>query len=171
MVVSPTVTSATWLVRTMLLNSLYEIWRPPGVNKYAWPSARMKSAPRTHQMAVGRAGDVRLFPPEGSIGLGNDNPLFHEGHATRAGVDHHVIAFGELTLENPQRQRIQHATLDRPLQRASPIDWIIPLLHQEFLGAVGELDVDLAVFEALHQPTQLNVDDLLHVVTAERMEV
>ena len=37
-------------------------------------------------------------------------------------------------------------------------------------AASGELDVDLAVLQPLEQAAHLDVDDLLHVLEAERME-
>jgi hypothetical protein len=64
----------------------------------------MNNAPSTHQMAVGRVDVVRLFPPEGSIGLGNDIfPGDLEGQAFVADIDDHVVAFVELAFEYSQR--------------------------------------------------------------------
>ena len=76
----------------------------------------------------------------------------------------------KFALQHAHRQRVEHPPLNGPLQRSGPIRWIIPFLHEEFLGPVGELNLDFAIGEPLHQPAQLDVDDLLHVLARQRME-
>src|ERR671912_332173 len=149
MVVSPTATSATWPLRTRLLNSLYGIWRPVGDSRYACASASITKAPSTHQMAVGRPGTDPFFPPDGSIGLGNRNLVFSEREAVGTRVHDDAISFAEFALQHAYRQLVQHALLDRPLQRTRAIHRIIPFLNEEFLRGVCQLDLDLAVGEPL----------------------
>ena len=89
---------------------------------------------------------------------------FRERQLVAARVDDDRVALGELALEHAQRQRVEHPPLDRPLQRPRAIGRIIPFLHEEVLRRVGQLDLDLPIGQPLHQPAQLDVDDLLHVL-------
>ena len=72
--------------------------------------------------------------------------------------------------EHAHRQRVEHPPLDRPLQRPRAVGRIVALGDQQILGAVGQLDVDLAILEPLHQAAQLDVDDRPHLLAAERVE-
>src|SRR5688572_7231654 len=130
----------------------------------------MTSAPSTHQMAVGRVGVVRLFPPEGSSGLGNSDLVFCEREPRRANIDDDAIAFAEIAFQHAHSQRIEDPPLDGSFQWTSPIRRIIPFLYEEFLGRIRQLDLDLTVRQTLHQSTQLDVDDLLDVLSRERVE-
>ena len=67
-------------------------------------------------------------------------------------------------------QRIEHAALNRPLQRPRAVGRIIPLAHELVPGRVGERDVDLALLQPPGQPGDLDIDDLLHVLAPEGVE-
>ena len=46
-----------------------------------------------------------------------DRHLLFERQPVRPGVDDDGVAFAEPPLEHPQRQRIEHPALNRPLER------------------------------------------------------
>src|SRR5215471_5404982 len=97
--------------------------------------------------------------------LASDHLLLGKLHlAIRRAVDDDGIAFAEVALEHPQRERIEDLPLDRALQRTRAVGWIVPFTHQQFLCGVGELHVDLALFEPPDEAGELDVDDLLQVL-------
>ncbi len=81
-----------------------------------------------------------------------------------------MVALAELALQHLQGQRVEHAPLDGALERACAVGRIVAFLHQEVLGRVGQLDVNLPILEPLQQAAKLDVDDLLQVLEAERVE-
>ena len=81
-------------------------------------------------------------------------------------IDAHPGAFAELALQHAHRERIQHAPLDDALQRPRAVDRIVALGDEHILRAIGQLDVDLAILEPLHQAAQLDVDDASHLAPA-----
>src|SRR5687768_1278323 len=172
MIVSPTCTSATWPPRTMFLKSLYEICRPAGARKYAWPMASSVSTPSTHHKAVGFGVDDcrRSLPPGGREGLGMDRLTFRKAQLVSSHVHRYGVALTERAVEHAQSKRIQQPPLQGPLERTSPINWIITLADQEVFRGVTELDRDFAVAEALQQPAQLNFDNLPDVFLLQRVE-
>src|SRR5688572_31750681 len=145
--------------------------------------------PRTYQTAPpGRPGRgsarrspgrlSRGFNPEVGIVLVAYSSLltFHfrlftaEGQAIVSHVDRYVIAFAELAFEHPHRQRIEDTALDGALQRPRAVHRIVAFRHEERLGRLAQVDVDLPFLETLEQAADLDVDDRLHVLQAERVE-
>src|SRR5258705_6019989 len=51
--------------------------------------------------------------------------LLAEDHLVPRGVNHHGIALHELTLEQPERQRVLYQLLDRPLHRPGAIRRVV----------------------------------------------
>ena len=60
--------------------------------------------------------------------------------------------------------------LDGSLQRPRTVDRVEALPGEELLRRVRELELDLALGQAGPKSTQLDVDDLLDVVSTERIE-
>src|SRR4029077_16372639 len=87
-----------------------------------------------------------------------------------ASIDDDRFPFAKGTLEHLHGQRIEDAALNGPLERPRAIRWIVTLAEQGLLGGVGELNKNLALLQAAHQPTELDVDDLLHEIAPQRME-
>src|SRR6476469_9103274 len=56
-------------------------------------------------------------------------------------VDFDLVAAAELAHQDLLAERILHELLDRPLERTRPVVLVVPLLHQELEGALGELDL------------------------------
>ena len=80
------------------------------------------------------------------------------------------VALAELALQHAHRQRVEHPALDGPLQRPRAIRRVVALCDQHVLRPVGQLDVDLAILEPLHEAAQLDVDDLPHLLARQRVE-
>src|SRR5438034_11627592 len=55
---------------------------------------------------------------------------FFERQAVGACVHRDRVALEEVAFEHTQRERVQHSTLDRSLERPRAIGWIIPLAHK-----------------------------------------
>ena len=55
-------------------------------------------------------------------------------------------------------------------KRPRAVHRVVAFGDDEPLGGLGELDVDLALLQTLEQPADLDVDDLRHVLDAERVE-
>src|SRR5205823_14768196 len=96
--------------------------------------------------------------------------LFEAKRLVSRCVHYNGIPFDEGAFQHAKRQRIEHAPLDRPLERAGAVRRIIPLADQIFFGAVAELDVNLPLFEPPDQTGELDVDNPLHVLAPESME-
>jgi hypothetical protein len=67
-------------------------------------------------------------------------------------------------------QRVGDAMLDHALERAGAKGRVVALADEQFFGRVAQLDGDLAVAQQRAQPLQLNLDDLLQLLPAERVE-
>src|SRR5947207_53088 len=138
--------------------------------KYACPMPSTSSSARPyHNGDEGREVSrlaPRRSPPRGFGGAGLEEAiatnrlrvscahrfLLREGQRVRTPIDHDRVALEEVALEHPERQRVEHPALDRPLQRPRAVGWIIPFAHQLFLGAFGERDMNLPLFEPFRQP-------------------
>src|SRR5439155_8949319 len=73
------------------------------------------------------------------------------------------LAFLELAGEDAARERIRYAALDRPAQRARPVDGVVAFLYERRLGGFRELQADLAVGQTLAHVRQEQLHDLLQV--------
>src|SRR5438093_9499864 len=105
-----------------------------------------------------------------AFSLRPDSLAFLERQPILPRVDRDRIALDEMAFEHPQRQRIKYQALNGALERPRAVGGIVALADEQLLRFLGEPDVDLPLFEALHQPGDLDVDDLLQVLAAERME-
>src|SRR3954464_13737709 len=145
------------------------------------PSSSRKASPY-HSEEAGRPASgrwPRRSPPRGlSRGFGvepgrsgsHSLALFTERQPRAIAVDDDGVAFAEVSFEDPHRERIEHATLNRALERPGAVRRVVAFLDELFFGCVSEHYMNLALFEALHQPGELDLDDVLHVLTAERVE-
>src|SRR5437667_6733118 len=122
----------------------------------------------------------RRSPPRGlnrGVGLGEAISslcsyrfLFFELEPVRRTIHDNGVAFAEIAFEDTKRQRIQHTLLNRALEWARAVRGVVTLADEVFLRAVGQDNMDFALLEPLHESGQLDVDDSLHVLAAERME-
>src|SRR5258707_1024026 len=87
-----------------------------------------------------------------------------------AGVDDHGVAFAKHAFEHLHRQRVEHTPLNGPLERPGAVGGIVTLADQRLFGGVGELDEDLPLLEPAREAAELDVDDFLHVLAAQRVE-
>src|SRR5207245_11758154 len=55
-------------------------------------------------------------------------------------------------------------------ERTGAVRRVVAFAHEDFLRAVRELHVDLSLLEPLHEAGNLDLDNLLQVLLAERME-
>src|SRR5471032_2763160 len=90
--------------------------------------------------------------------------------AAGGAVHGYRVSLEEVPFEHLQRERIQHLPLTRPLERPCAVRRVEAFLHEIFLGLVRQLHVNLGLLEPLHQAPELDVDDLLQVLAAERVE-
>ena len=74
------------------------------------------------------------------------------------------VAFAELPLQHAHRERVEDPPLDRPLERPRAVRRVVALGDEQVLGAIRQLDADLAILQPLHQPAQLDVDDRPHLL-------
>ncbi len=86
-------------------------------------------------------------------------------------VDVHGIAFAEPALEHRERQRVEQAPLQRPLERPGAVDRIVPLIDQQIARAASEsTSVSFRSASRRSQRLELDVDDLADVLAPERVE-
>src|SRR6185503_13125402 len=148
----------------------------------AWATARRSRKPSTYQTAPPGAprAPVRRSPERRFFAGGFDVsgiPAYKrilfclcEREFSCRGVDDDAIPFAELPLQHAHGQRVEHQPLDGPLQRPRAVGGIVALLDDDVLRLAGQLDVDLAVFQPLHQAAQLDVDDRPHLLAGEGVE-
>src|SRR5690606_17464584 len=80
------------------------------------------------------------------------------------------IPLRELAFEQPDRERVLHQPLDRPLEWPRAERGIVPLAGDEVEGLVGEAHRDPALREHAAHTLQLQPDDLVQLLLAERVE-
>ncbi len=85
-------------------------------------------------------------------------------------VDDDVVPLAKLTLEHAHGEGVEHPALNRALERSGSVGRFVSLVDEHALGCIGKGYVNLPIFQASHQPTKLNVDDLLEMLAAERVE-
>src|SRR6185369_9334739 len=163
-------TSVTWPFCTSVLNSLYGIARPPGVMKYICTSPSTISSARPYQSDdAARGGRPRGVPRRTPRGFGfcdvvgmclcsHGLPL-RERQRIGARVDDDRIALEEVAFEDPQRQWIEDATLDRALERPGAVCLIVAVAHELLLGLVCQLHVNLPLLQPFEEAGDLDVDD------------
>src|SRR5205809_1871303 len=117
--------------------------RPPSLRALEQPGAL--ADPRGRLLAL--AG--RFLLAEDVLGI----DVVHDGG----------VAFLELAGEDAARERVRHAALDRPAQRARPVDGVVAFFYERRLGGFRELQADLAVGQTLAHVRQEQLHDLLQV--------
>src|SRR5262249_39249859 len=85
-------------------------------------------------------------------------------------TDRDGLAVADLAFEQLPAEGGLQLLLERALQRARPVGRLVADADEVLAGGVGQLQGDLAIREALPQPRQLDVDDLLQVLHAQRVE-
>src|SRR5262245_58237061 len=115
----------------------------------------------------GRPGGVRRFA---NIPSSSHRLLLLELQFIVTHIDQDRVALAEMTLQYPHGQRIQHAALNRPLQRPGAEHRIEAFGHEEAASRIGELDVNLPLFEPLEQSMDLDVHDPFEVLEPQRVE-
>src|SRR5690349_5744666 len=60
--------------------------------------------------------------------------------------------------------------LDHPPERPRTVDRVVAMLGEVVARLIGQFELDLALFEALAQPLDLNIDDLAQLFLVQRME-
>src|SRR4051812_25338050 len=117
--------------------------------------------------APARAGRSRLL--RGRLaGHCRDLADLLEDEIAVLGVDADGVAFGEVALEEPKRERVLDQPLDRALQRASAIGRVPAGLREHLFRSVGDLEVEAALGQPLAQAPQLQLDDRADLVARER---
>src|SRR6185436_227434 len=101
---------------------------------------------RTYQTALPAAGrgptrrsPLRRFLAGGFVsGMLCKRILFclRETQFAARRVDSDPVPLAEVPLEDPHGEGIEHATLDRPLERPGAIGGIVPLLDDQILGPI-----------------------------------
>src|SRR4030095_5857657 len=76
----------------------------------------------------------------------------------------------ELATQHLLGERIFDVALDRPLERPGPEGRVEALLDQEVLRLRAQIERDVVLLEPLPDLIQEDVDDLDHLLLAERME-
>ncbi len=76
-------------------------------------------------------------------------------------VDVDSLAIANLALQDPLGQGGLDFLLQRALQRPGAIRRIIAGANQMFLGAIGQLQLNVPLLQPAAQASQLDVDDLL----------
>src|SRR4051794_32790102 len=85
-------------------------------------------------------------------------------------LDHHRPARHELALEHEVGQRVLDVALDGPAQRTGAHGRVPALLDEEVLGALRELELQVALRERRADAPQEEVDDPLDLVLGELVE-
>ena len=184
---SLTVTSATLSPREQRLE-LAVGDRParPGASRYAWTSAssEQRSRGRTRRAATaagrpraavagasaaraGRARWIRLVPRLCSVSLGcqcahrRSSPLRERQAVRRRRRPATWSPSPNSPCEHAQRQRVEHAPLDRPLQRPRAVHRVVALVDEQLSSRASVSSTcDLPVRQPPQQAAQLDVDDL-----------
>src|SRR5688572_23620833 len=81
-----------------------------------------------------------------------------------------VISLGKSPLQDGKCQRILQQTLDRPLERTRPESRIVSLGGEHLARLRRELERELSVSEKLLELLELQLDDVLDLLLAERSE-
>src|ERR1700722_16467120 len=139
--------------------NLYPVgeWRRGGGGPPAFQRSRLMYRPALrrrcfHQIVVGR----KAFAVD-------EKPALVRAHDD-------MRAIRDIAAKKKLRQWVLQAPLDHALQRSRAIDGIISGMRQPFARLGIEIDRDLAIGQKLRQTPDLDVDDLVHVLTRQAME-
>src|SRR5437773_10024820 len=86
-------------------------------------------------------------------------------------VDENRVAGGEVTLEQPQGERVFEQPLDRALERPRAEGRIPARFGERLLGSVGQLERELAFGQPFAQARELQLDDLGELFAAQGAEL
>src|SRR5688572_4135853 len=77
-------------------------------------------------------------------------------------IDAHLdgIILVQIALENFLGQRVLEESLDGAAHRPGAVIWIVPLLNEEILGPLVELELKILVFEPFRHFAYLQIEDL-----------
>src|SRR5882757_11020369 len=81
-----------------------------------------------------------------------------------------MVAVQDLSIQNPESQRILHQLLDGALERTRSEVGVVTLREEHVFGSVREFDRDLTVGEQTAHVLQAQLDDLDQLFFAERAE-
>lgn len=82
-------------------------------------------------------------------------------------ADLHRLAVPNLLRQKHDRQRVEQLALDGAVERPSAVLWRVPDGHEVLLGVFGDVELDLAVREALLDFRNAQVDNLEDVLASE----
>ena len=86
-------------------------------------------------------------------------------------VDPDGVAGHEAPLEDRQRQLVDQALLDHPLERPGAVRRVVAQVAEQRPRRVGQLDLDVALADPLDQALDLQVDDLADLLAGQRLEL
>src|SRR5437899_7400890 len=121
-------------------------------------SARLLYGPRSERRSLGR----------NSSRLGTPGLAHHE--IALLDIYQHRVALGKLAVEDRQGQRVLDAALNHPLQRSGDVVRVVALVRDQLHGRRRKLQRDVPLGQPLAQPFQLDIDDRLDLLPAERLE-
>src|SRR4051812_11498739 len=90
--------------------------------------------------------------------------------ALRGALDHDGRARRELRPQDEVRQRVLDVALDRATERAGAHGRVPPLLDEQVLGVLGQLQLQLAVRQRLADAAQEELDDRLDLLLLQLVE-
>ena len=102
---------------------------------------------------------------------GNDRrgtQLAGEGEVAIAHVDNHLFAFVDLPVEQPDRQGIEHMTLDHALERPTAKHRVVPKCGEHGPSSLGHKQRDVTLGKTLLDRLQLQLDDVANLLARER---
>src|SRR5919202_7085747 len=172
--------------RKVLVSSVASAARPSAPKTSAGTRPQRRTNASTSPPCVSsNANAARLIAIRARVTIGPRSPYcgvsfdsdrhgsrgFAEGElAVGRGVDDDVVAVGELALQHAHRQRLDQVLLDGPLERPRAVHRVEALASHQLFGRVGELEPHLALGQPLAQPAQLDLDDALDLLQAQRVE-
>src|SRR5689334_215492 len=90
------------------------------------------------------------------------DPLEHQ--IAVLSVDPDGVALAEITLEEPQRERVLEEALDRALERPGAVGGVPTGVGDHALRLVGQLELQATLGEPAPEPPELLLDDLADLV-------
>src|SRR5437870_3069306 len=130
--------------------------RSPGPTSPGRATARPegRALPMPDDLVVGGAapGELHRRRLGGTLGGPEDDLALALVLGVRLGVDDDGLAGSELLPQDLLRDRVLDQALDRPPERPGAERGVVPLLRQEVLGGVGQLDGDVLALELVPHP-------------------
>src|SRR5262245_2895927 len=146
--------------------------KPDGKTPFAEAESRTPTVARLRRGRIGGEADRRSGVSTVALGRGGlRRRCLCKDKLAVLEVDADRVAFGELALEEPQRQRVLDEALDCALQRAGAVGRVPAGLGEVLLGGVGQLEAQAALGEAVAEPRQLELHDLADLLPRQRLEL